>query len=247
MLEKDPKLRPKDWDEIRTYLEKEKLPITDNTELIDKVLTKRNEQKEQAIKERLKREKREREISEFKSIIRYQYHKDIITPINEFVEEINQKSDASKITFHIDDNSFLNTLEYSSNRIKIELKPIIEEDFYRDRKVKDYGMIHTRREIRLPIIDKRRVLAWGYVKASDGRGFNLILLHNSESIYGDWFLLFNRHNAMAIKNDGRPVPFPFEFNEIEEEINYLNAMHIYVTERTPLDFSKIKEFLIDYF
>jgi serine/threonine protein kinase len=247
MLEKDPKHRPKNWDDIKTYLEKENLPKTDNAELIDKVLIKRNEQKEQATKERLEREKREKEISEFKTIIRYQYHKDIINPIKEFVEEINKKSDGPKITFHIDDNSFLNTIEYSLSRIGIELNPIIEEDFFRDIKVNDFGQVFTRRELRIPQVDNRRVLAWGYIKADNGRGFNLILLQNSDSIYGEWLLLFNRHSARVIKKDNRPVPFPFEFNEIEKEINYLNAMHIYVTERFPLDFNKVKEFLVDYF
>lgn len=247
MLEKDPKQRPKDWDEIKTYLEKENLPRTNDKELIDKVLLKRNEHKEKETLERLKREKREKEILEFKSLIKFQYHKEIISPIDEFIKEINERSDGPKIRFNIDKNSFLNTIDYSTNRIKIEISPIIEEEFYRDIKVKDFDMVFTRRELRLPMIDKRRVMAWGYIKADDGRGFNLILLQNADSIYGDWLLLFNRHSAMVIKKRDRPVPFPFEFNEIEEEISYLNAMHIYVTERTSLDFNKIKEFLSDYF
>jgi serine/threonine protein kinase len=247
MLEKDAKQRPRNWNEIKTYLEKENLPKTDNAQFIDKVLIKRNEQIEQATQERLKREKREKEITEFKNIVRYQYHKDIITPIKEFIEEINNKSDGSKIICHFDDDSFLNTVEYSFNTIKLDLKPIIEEDFYRDIKVKDYNRVFTRRELKLPVIDKKRVLAWGYVKAKNGRGFNLILLQNTQSVYGDWLLLFNRHSAIVIKKDNRPEPFPFELNEIEEEINYLNAMHIYVTERYSLDFNKIKEFLVEYF
>lgn len=247
MLEKDPKQRPKTWVEIKTYLEKENLPKTDNSGIINKVLIKRNEIIEQATQERLKREKREKEIIEFKNIVRYQYHKDIITPIKEFIEEINSKSDGPKITCHFDEGSFLNTIEYSFNTIKIDFKPIIEEDFYRDVRVKDFDMVFTRRELKLPMIDKKRIMAWGYLKANNGKGFNIILLHNSQSIYGDWLLLFNRHSVIAVQRDNRPEPFPFEMNEIEKEINYLNAMHIYVTDRMILDYDKIKEFLVEYF
>lgn len=247
MLEKDAKQRPQNWDEIKTYLEKENLPKTDSSELIDRVLIKRNEQVENATQERLKREKREKDIFEFINLVKYQYHNDILAPIKEFVEEINEKSDGSKIKCHFTVNSFLNTVEYSFNSIKIDLRPIIEEDFYRDINVKDYNRTLTRRELRLPTIDKKRVLAWGYVKANKGKGFNLILLHNSQSIYGDWLLLFNRHSVMGISKDNRPEPFPFELTEIEKEINYLNAMHIYVTEKYSLDFNLIKEFLVEYF
>ena len=247
MLEKDTKQRSKNWEEIKSYLEKENLPKTDNSDFIDRVLTKRNEQVERATQERLKREKREKEITEFKNMIRFQYHKDIIAPIKEFIEEINSKSDDQKVVCHFDSNSFLNTIEYNFNTIKIDFKPIVEEDFYRDVKIKDNGRILTRRELRLPFIYKRSVLAWGNVKANDGRGFNILLLHNSDSIYGDWLLLFNRHRASVVRKDNRPEPFPFELSEIEKEINNLNAMHIYVTDRHPLDFNKIKEFLIEYF
>jgi serine/threonine protein kinase len=247
MLEKDIKQRPKNWDEIKNYLKKENLPKTENSELINRVLIKRNEQIELATQERLKREKRGKEISEFKKMVRFQYHKDIITPIKEFIEEVNDKSDGPKVNCHFDINSFLNTIEYNYHTIKIDLKPLIEEDFYRDIKIKDYGRVFTRRELRLPVVDKKRVLAWGNVKAKDGRGFNLILLQNSDSIYGDWLLLFNRHSAIVVRNDNRPEPFPFEMNEIEEEINYLHAMHIYVSDRQSLDFNIIKEFLIEYF
>ena len=247
MLEKDPKHRPRTWKEIKTYLEKENLPQTDNSGIIEKVLIRRNEKIEQATQERLKREKREKEILEFKNIVRYQYHKEIITPTKEFIEEINIKSDGPKITCNFDDSSFLNTIEYSFNTIKIDLIPIIEEDFYRDVRVKDFDMVFTRKELKLPMIDKKRIMAWGYLKANDGKGFNLILLQSSQSIYGDWLLLFNSHSAFVVRKDNRPEPFPFEMSEIEEEINHLNAVHIYVTERHPLDFNKIKEFLIEYF
>jgi serine/threonine protein kinase len=247
MLEKDLRQRPQNWKEVRSYLEIENLPKTENSELIDKVLIKRNEQLEITTQQRLKREKREKEIEEFKEIVRFQYHKDIITPLKEFVEEINAKSDGPKITCHFNSNSFLNSVEYSFNKIKIDLKPIVDEDFYRDVKINDYGSPFIRRELRVPKIDKRRILAWGCLKASDNRGFNLILLQNADSIYGDWLLLFNRHNAIAVGKDNRPEPFPFEMNELEEEINYLNAMQIYVTDRYPLGFNKIKEFLIEYF
>ena len=72
-------------------------------------------------------------------------------------------------------------------------------------------------------------------------------MENSESVYGNWLLLFNKHSVLVIPKNNRPEPFPFEFKEIEEEINYLNAMHIYVTTKSDLDLNKIKEFISNYF
>jgi hypothetical protein len=247
MLEKDTSRRPKNWEEIESLLTKDKLPTTENTEIVNTILSKRNEREQKTTKERLEREKRQNEIVDFKNLILHQYHKDIISPIKDFIDDINSKSDGPKIDFHFDKNSFLNTIIYANIQIRIELAPIIEEDFYREVEIKDFGRIIRRRELRLPKIQNRKVLAWGLIKASDKRGFNILLLENPESIYGNWLLFFNKHSALVIQKNNRPEPFPFEFKEIEEEINYLNAMHIYVTTKSDLDLNKIKEFLSNYF
>ena len=141
----------------------------------------------------------------------------------------------------------MNTIIYGYNQIRIELTAILEEDFYRDVEIKDFGRIIKRRELHIPKVQNRKVLAWGFIKANDKRGFNILLLENSESVYGNWLLLFNKHSVLVIPKNNRPEPFPFEFKEIEEEINYLNAMHIYVTTKSDLDLNKIKEFISNYF
>jgi len=247
MLEKDTNRRPKNWEEIETLLKKDKLPPTENTEIINSILSMRNEREQKATKERLEQEKRHKETIEFKNLVLHQYHKDIILPIKEFIDDVNSKSDGSKINFHIDANSFLNTIEYDYSKIRIELAPIIEENFYREVKIKDYDQIITRKELRIPRVNKRKVLAWGFIKANDNKGFNILLLENPESIYGNWLLLFNKHSVIAVPKDNRPEPFPFEFNEIEKEINYLNGVHIYVTQQSNLDLNMVKEFLSNYF
>jgi serine/threonine protein kinase len=247
MLEKDTVRRPKNWDEIESLLKKDKLPLTENAEIINSILSKRNEKEQKATKEKLEKEKRQNEIIEFKNLILYQYHKEIILPIKNFIDDINSKSDGSKVSFHVDRNSFLNTIEYSNYIIRIELKPIIDEDFYREVEINDFGQVITRRELRIPKIQNRIVLAWGFIKANDKRGFNILLMEKPESIYGNWLLLFNKHSVVALPRDNRPEPFPFEFSEIEKEISYLGAMHIYVTTKTDLDLNIIKKFLSNYF
>ena len=127
-------------------------------------------------KERLEQQKRQKEIIEFKNLILHQYHKDIISPIKEFIDDINSKSDGPKIEFHFDKNSFLNTIIYGYNQIRIELTAILEEDFYRDVEIKDFGRIIKRRELHIPKVQNRKVLAWGFIKANDKRGFNILLL-----------------------------------------------------------------------
>ena len=247
MLEKDISHRQKNWEEVETMLKKDKLPTTDNSQIINTILTRRNEREQKATRERSEQEKKQKETIEFKSLVLHQYHKDVISPIKEFIDDINSKSDGAKIEFNPNKNSFLNTIIYRHSPIRIELRVILEEAFYRDVKIKDYNQVISRRELRIPKVNKRKVLAWGMIKANDKRGFNILLLENPESIYGNWLLLFNRHKAMAIQKSNRPEPFPFEFNELEKEINLINAMHIYVTTKSDLDLNIIKEFLSNYF
>ncbi len=247
MLEKDISRRQKNWEEVETMLKKDKLPSTDNSQIINTILSRRNEREQKAIRERLEQEKKQKETIEFKNLVLHQYHKDIISPIKEFIDDINSKSDGAKIEFNPDKNSFLNTIIYRHSPIRIELRVILEEDFYRDVKTKDYNQVILRRELLRPKVNKKNVLAWGMVKAIDKRGFNILLLENPETIYGNWLLLFNTHSAIAISKSNRPEPFPFEFDEIEREINLINAMHKYVTTKSDLDLNKIKEFLSNYF
>ncbi len=246
MIEKETSRRSKEWSEIEAELIKEEIPKSNSHEIIDKLLKVRNEREQKANQERMEKEKREKEIKEIKQLVLFQLHKDIINPLKEFIDEINRSSSDSKILYNFNEYSFVNSFQFGSNRIEIILGVILEEDFYRYEEIKDYGMIHKRKVLRLPCFNERRIIAWGYLVVSDGRGFNLILVSKNESIYGEWFLLFNRNSAFLQGSNRRPEPFPFNMKEIESEINKIKALHIYVTDVFGLDLYKIKDFTSEY-
>ncbi len=244
MMEKEISNRFKNWDEIETHLNKNEIATTTNSSIIDDMLSKSNELAQKATQEKLKREKREQEILDFEKLVLFQLHKNIINPVKEFVDEFNNKSDGSKIVYHFNSNSYLNTIQYGAKTIAINLEPIIKENFYREVKEKDYNLVHTRKVLQLPRIDERRIMAWGFIKANDGTGFNIILLENDDSPYGEWLLLLNRHRVLLTRTkDSRPEPFPFEMKELENEIKSFGGMHIYVSERLDLDLEYIKGFI----
>jgi len=247
MIEKDSSHRPANWKEVKSLLEKSDLPSTDDGKIIASLLSKRNEKYQKATEQRLMKEKREAEIQEKRKIILQQYHLEIIEPIKEFLDELNSQLIDNKIRYNIETNSFLNNIDCSYSHIKFDLNPIIREDFYREIQYSDFGMTQTRTELQIPHVDNREVLAWGYVQATDGCGFNILLLKKEDSIYGEWLLLFNRHRVMYRNHDNRPEPFPYSYKELELEIKRLNAAHVYVSERFSLDLNKIKEFLVQYF
>ena len=89
-------------------------------------------------------------------------------------------------------------------------------------------------------------MAWGLVRAGDGKGFNLILVEQSGEIYGEWMMLINKMGLPANVED-RPEPFPFGLDELEEEIRHIDAMHIYSTQVKTLDIGYVKAFIADYF
>ena len=88
-------------------------------------------------------------------------------------------------------------------------------------------------------------MAWGYVRGSDGRGFNILLVHNTDEDYGTWFTLVNKNNII-VANPRLPEPFPFELKELEREIQLLNSTHIYTTQQYTLDIEFLKEFISNY-
>lgn len=64
----------------------------------------------------------------------------------------------------------------------------------------------------------------------DGRGFNILLLENKDELYGEWFILENYNSGFSTKR--RPEPFAFELDELEEEIQYIDAIHIYIIQKS---------------
>jgi serine/threonine protein kinase len=245
MIEKKSESRFQNWPEIRSFLSKDNAPIRSDSALVDKVLKKRIEVDEKAREQQLAIEKRNQELKDLKVMISYQFNNEIIEPIRTLLEEVNSKYAGTKNVITTASDSMTANIRTSSQRqITLEVRPIIKEDFYRERVRDDYGMQSRTRELRLPTYRGQPLLAWGCLKADDERGFNLLLLENQNSPYGTWHLLINR--SRAIVGEQRIAPFPFDFDEIEKEIELVGAMHIYVSEGKALDIQFITEFIAEY-
>ena len=75
----------------------------------------------------------------------------------------------------------------------------------------------------------KEILAWGIINYADELSYNLILVNDTETIYGKWYQLKNRNSAFN-QNPRISEIFAFDFNEIEEELNDINAIHIYTSK-----------------
>lgn len=244
MIEKKASQRFSNWEDIKNNLAKESLPPSQDSPLIESIISRKSAENQAAAEARLKREKREEEIKSLKKLVKYQLKTEIIKPIEQFINELNQKSDG--LSIGIKDGShdlrFIITNSYSQI-IKIELEVIIDEKFWKEYEVSDFGRPFMKRALKVPKLYNRKIVAWGNVKANDHRGFNLVLLENSNDIYGEWFMSFNTNSALV--RSERIEPFAFEFNEIEKEIQ-ITGMHIYVKSISQLSINKIKEFISNY-
>jgi serine/threonine protein kinase len=245
MIEKKPNMRFQNWQAVREMLKSESFPRTPDSELVESVLRKRIEIDQKERDEETKKLKMDREIEELKKLVQFQLQNEVINPLKTFVEEINAKYSGAKNRIASSRDGFTYTLTTSAHKsLTFVVKPIIEKEFYRERVSNDYGRKTERTELQIPTYNGKQLLAWGYIKAEDGRGMNLLLLKEQQQPYGSWYLLTNKTSAFTDRQ--RPTPFPFEFDEIEKELQLVKAMHIYVSQGEPLNIGKLKEFVTEY-
>lgn len=250
MIEKDTSDRYQNWNEIVASLDKQNKPTTPISNIVDNSLKNRLSQDNQIQEEILKKEKRSNEIRNFNKIVDYQIKNKIIEPIRNFSDEFNSKYEGPKIQLSEihsqDDGEFDYSVTMPSrSHIRITFKSIIEENFTRKHSVDDYGRASVVTRLEIPAYNGKKIMAWGFIKGSDGRGFNLILVEKKDEIYGEWYMLLNTSSALSSRQK-RPSPFPFEFSEIEEEIQTIRAIHIYNTDDKILNLEYLIEFFSSY-
>ncbi len=227
MQEKSTSKRFKNWEEVREALGKETLPETTYTPFIESLLKKKMEKDKETKSEQLKRERREKEISDFRKLVDFQFVETIYKPVSALVKEFNLKYEGSNIRIKKKINQIGFDIQWSSsNIIEVEIKELIDEEFYREVIINDYGQRIRRRELRRPLYKNRKILAWGFVKGINGKGFNLLLVEKEGDVYGEWLVLINTNNPIS-KKQRNPEPFAFDLNELEKEINNIGVLHIY--------------------
>lgn len=242
MLEKDGSKRFNNWEEIRSELKKESLPQTKNTTLIDTMLKRRLDKDNEIKTEQLKTQKRQTEIDEFKKLVKFQLNKDILEPLKNLIEEFNTKYLGNKIQIQSEgSNKFIIKLA-SGYLLVLEIRELMDEEFYRRVERDDYGMWSPVMRLERPLLNKRRILAWGRINNQYGKGFNILLVEKEGDIYGEWFVLWNTNSGLNSKPRAQE-PFAFDFNVIEREVKTIGAMHIYNIKVEPLQIEHFVKFL----
>lgn len=237
------------WEAIREFLSNErKMPEAD-ADLIQTALHRRFEADavEQSKEAEAQRKQSERET--FLRAVESQYVNEVIEPLRPFLHDFNsryQKRNAT-LTPETGKLSRQHILQAPGGRVEFRIEPLLDEAFMREREVRDvYGTSARRTQLVRPHLKGRKILAWGYVRGYDHKGFNLLLLERPTDIYGDWILLFNKMGWPADVQP-RPEPFAFDFDELEEEVGNVGAMHIYATNVLALEEKLLKEFVANYF
>ncbi|RNB82111.1 serine/threonine protein kinase [Brevibacillus nitrificans] len=250
MMEKSVSKRYKTWDEIRRDLMIQDLPVTKNTEIIENMVNIRLA-KDRSISEQQLKEKKEREERTlYLNTINYQYANDIYNPLKEFIDEFNSRYTQGKITISslgsMETDKIITKIHLTSgNVLTISLNALFDENFIRDVSAEFSfpGENRTFKRVVRPVLNNKKVQAWGYLKDHNNKGFNILLVENPEdSTYGEWFILKNTNSGFGRTN--RPEPFPFEFNELEKELPLIRATHIYNTEVIALNLQEFYEFIV---
>ena len=165
------------------------------------------------------------------------FNEKLILPLKEFVDELNSHLIDDKISFN--ESSLQINIGFSNGKyVSISCSVIYEEYFYRERYYEWLGQRKSKSELRMPKLRNENIIAWGIIKASSKKGYNLLLIEKSDDPYGNWILLTNTNNALSTRNR-TPEPFYFDYRELEGELPHINALHIYDMKDEPLNLDKI--------
>ena len=182
-------------------------------------------------KKEIEETKSQETINERKKTINYSIYENIYMPIKDFIDTFNKQYASGEIRisdYSVSTDTFsnirINTI--SGKRLEIEIHSIIDKTFKKEYQDQFFGNIYEK-EYR-PSLKNKEILAWGIVNFSDELSYNLILVYDPESIYGKWYQLKNS-NSVFNQNPRTPEIFAFDFNEIEEELPYINTMYIYTS------------------
>jgi hypothetical protein len=194
-------------------------------------------------------QRKQSERETFLRSVESQYVNEVIEPLRPFLQDFNsryQKRNAT-LTPEAGKLSRQHVIQAPGGRVEFRIEPLLDEAFIREREVPDfYGdSVRRRRQVERPHLKGRKILAWGFVRGYDHKGFNLLLLERPGEIYGDWVLLFNKVGFFGSAPQ-RPEPFAFDFQELEQEVRNVGAMHIYATDVRELEDKLLKEFVANY-
>ena len=247
MLEKPTQKRFNNWDEIIKLLEAKPLPQSDVSAFVNRAISNRNERELERQRQESKKREAETQRNDYINFVFSQYHNTITETVSEFVDALNtQNPNGKKVTVNELPPSgysteFSTSIATASNgAIHIAGEILFKEKF--KRKVQTpFGDIRTINYI--PQCNGKDILLWCQVEDNMGYGFNLLLVKNDSSIYGDWYVLENKVSALS--QERRNSPFGFTLNELPKEIGLINAIHIYDSKLYPYTQDILLQYIAD--
>jgi len=249
MIEKDAAQRFTEWRSILEAIDTAEPASAEHRHLVEQMLHQRLEQDTAAQAAAAEAARKAQERAEFERIVVFQCQQSLITPVREFVAEFNTQYVGRPATFsqQVDAaGARFNIGMPSGARIEFSFHPLLESAFTRTiRRRDDFGAEFSRVEIRMPMLNGRKVVGWGVLEGTDRRGFNILLVEQSNGIYGEWLLLINT-NGMFPSGLQKPEPFAFAFDELEEGVGMVNVLGRYQVRVQPFDVGYVNEFIARY-
>ncbi|OUQ87417.1 hypothetical protein B5G50_15500 [Brevibacillus brevis] len=187
MMEKSVTKRYKTWDEIRRDLMIQDTPVTENTAVIENLLNIRLVKDNSIREQQLKEEQEHQDRLLHLNTINYQYANEIYNPLKDFIDEFNSRYTQGKIRISSLGSMNANVIEtkihlLSENVLTLRLNALSDKDFMRDvpAEFSFPGEKRTFRRVVRPVLNNKKVLAWGYLKDHSNKGFNILLVENPE-------------------------------------------------------------------
>jgi len=209
MLEKPTQNRYANWEDILASLNSEISNDKRISSAVNEALKARNsiDLREQAEKAALDKKRTEKE--DFIKLVCSQYDVKVLEPIKSFAEQFNSNY-AGKNPFRVSKKAIMYNDRFSYEILTPSLEKIIIETevvFAENHKRKIatdrvFGGSGYRFENHVPKCNGCDVLAWSRVKDDNNRGFNILLLKNEDSLYGNWSILTNTNSAFNREKRG---------------------------------------------
>lgn len=263
MLEKPIQKRLRLWEDIEKQLKKPSLEEVGTLgNIVSLAIEKKIEtdiKKQQEIEDK-KREKKEKE--DYCNLVKNQFESVIINFFEQFVDEYNNHlagNDKCRFELNMQNYRFMpiELFSYqliipSVTNIFVKCKVIMPNSFTRSVDIyRNYDFsynryspeYHNNKEVYTPQYKNKNIMAWVEIENTNGLGFNL-LLSQTEDIYGDWYILRNKNNAIYMTNqEPKQEPFAFKINELEEALKGINTFSLYSSDVELFDEKKLMELI----
>lgn len=252
MLEKPIKKRLKSWEEIEEQLKKPSLEVAgDLGDIVSLAIGKKIET-DTRIQQKIDEENRKnKEKEDYCNLVRNQFESVVIDFFERFVSKYNThlagndkcRFESKKQNYGVT-KLFLYQLTIPSvTDIEIKCKVIIPDSYTRvidsDRVFGIYDMYGSRSGKRAakytPQYKNKNVMGWVEIINTERLGFNLLLVQ-TEDMYGDWYILRNKNNAIHMTHYiPKKEPFAFRIDELEEALKGIEAVSLYSSDVEPFD------------